>query len=120
MHYENDAVLPSMSPVGGLSPYQKIQPGPGYQVPLAETIRTDIGLPTITVGLITEVEQAEAIVAEGRADRVGLARGNLYDPRWPWHTAAKLGAQDDAPPKCWRCQPRGQNTLYGNVLFRQR
>jgi len=59
---------------------------------LAETIRTDIGLPTITVGLITEVEQAEAIVAEGRADRVGLARGNLYDPRWPWHTAAKLGA----------------------------
>jgi 2,4-dienoyl-CoA reductase-like NADH-dependent reductase (Old Yellow Enzyme family) len=59
---------------------------------LAETIRAEIGLLTIAVGLITEAEEAEAIVAEGLADMVGLVRGILYDPRWPWHAAAKLGA----------------------------
>ena len=49
-------------------------------------------LPTIAVGLITEAEQAEAIVASGQADLVALARGMLFDPRWPWHAAAQLGA----------------------------
>jgi 2,4-dienoyl-CoA reductase-like NADH-dependent reductase (Old Yellow Enzyme family) len=44
------------------------------------------------VGLITEAEQAEAIIANGEADAVSLARAMPYDPRWPWHAAAKLGA----------------------------
>ena len=57
----------------------------------------ETGLPTIAVGLITEPEQAEAIVASGQADLVALARGMLYDPRWPWHAAAKLGATVQAP-----------------------
>jgi 2,4-dienoyl-CoA reductase-like NADH-dependent reductase (Old Yellow Enzyme family) len=100
---------------GGLSPRQNIPLGPNYQVPLAEKIRTETGLPTIAVGLITEPEQAEAIVAEGRADLVALARGMLYDPRWPWHAAAKLGAQVDAPRQYWRSQPRGLNGLFGDV-----
>ena len=56
MHYGNEAVLSSMSPVEGLSPYQKIQLSPDYQIPLAETIRIEISLPAIAVGLITEVE----------------------------------------------------------------
>ncbi|MEO8331711.1 MAG: NADH:flavin oxidoreductase/NADH oxidase, partial [Gallionella sp.] len=72
---------------GGLSPRQQIPLGPSYQVPFAEKIRNEIGLPTIAVGLITEAEQAEAIIAEGQADMVALARGMLYDPRWPWHAA---------------------------------
>ncbi|VTR47547.1 NADPH dehydrogenase [Serratia fonticola] len=65
--------------------------GPNYQVPFAETIKHKVGIPTIAVGLITEPEQAEAIVATGQADMVALARGILYNPRWPWHAAAKTG-----------------------------
>lgn len=105
---------------GGLSPRQTISPAPGYQVPFAETIRIETGLPTIAVGLITEPEDAEAIIADGRADMVALARGMLYDPRWPWHAAAKLGAKVDAPRQYWRCQPHSLKTLFGDVRFRQR
>lgn len=105
---------------GGLSPQQKIPLGPNYQVPLAEAIRAGCGLPTIAVGLITEAEAAEAIIAEGRADLVAIARGILYDPRWPWHAAAKLGAQVDAPRQYWRCQPRELKELFGDIRFRQR
>jgi 2,4-dienoyl-CoA reductase-like NADH-dependent reductase (Old Yellow Enzyme family) len=90
---------------GGVSPLQKIPVGPGYQVSLARQIRAATGLPTIAVGLITEADQAEAIIAEGNADMVALARGILFDPRWPWHAAAKLGAQVDAPKQYWRSQP---------------
>ena len=57
---------------GGISPQQKITLGPGYQVPLAEIVRTETGMPTIAVGLITEPRQAEAIVEAGRADVVAL------------------------------------------------
>ena len=105
---------------GGLSPLQKIPMGPNYQVPLAEQIRAETGLPTIAVGLITEPEQAEALIVEGRADLVGLARGILFDPRWPWHVAAKLGAQVVAPKQYWRSQPRGQSALFGDVKIGQR
>ena len=51
------------------------------------------GVTTIAVGLITDAQQAEDIVASGKADMVALARGMLYDPRWPWHAAAQLGAR---------------------------
>jgi len=97
---------------GGLSPLQQLDVGPGYQVPLAETFRRETGLPTIAVGLITEAEQAEGIIADGRADLVALARGILYDPRWPWHAAAKLGGQVAAPKQYWRSQPRGLSDLF--------
>ncbi|KRB79214.1 NADH:flavin oxidoreductase/NADH oxidase [Noviherbaspirillum sp. Root189] len=97
---------------GGLSTKQKITLGPGYQVPFAERIKRETSLPTIAVGLITEPEQAEAIVASGEADLVALARGILYDPRWPWHAAARLGAHVDAPPQYWRSQPRELKTLF--------
>lgn len=97
---------------GGLSPLQKIPLGPGYQVPFAERIKRDTGMPTITVGLITEAEQAEEIIASGKADMVALARGMLYNPRWPWHAAAKLGAQVEAPPQYWRAQPREAKDLF--------
>lgn len=97
---------------GGLSPLQQIPLGPGYQVPFAERIRRETGLTTIAVGLITEPEQAEAIVSSGQADMVALARGMLYDPRWPWHAAAKLGAQVDAPKQYLRSQPRELKNLF--------
>jgi 2,4-dienoyl-CoA reductase-like NADH-dependent reductase (Old Yellow Enzyme family) len=97
---------------GGLSPAQQIPATPGYQVPFAERIRRETNLPTIAVGLITEPEQAEQIVASGQADMVALARGVLYDPRWPWHAAAKLGAQVVAPRQYWRSQPAAVKDLF--------
>lgn len=97
---------------GGVSPRQRIPLGPGYQVGLAAEVRAGTGLPTIAVGLITEPEQAEAIVAGGQADAVALARAMLYDPRWPWHAAARLGAQVEVPPAYWRSQPRDLKDLF--------
>ncbi len=105
---------------GGVSPSQKIPLGPGYQVPLAERIRAGVGLPTIAVGLITEPAQAEAIIAQGRADLVAMARAMLFDPRWPWHAAAALGAQVVAPRPYWRSQPRGISDLFGDIKMGQR
>lgn len=97
---------------GGLSPHQKIRLGPGYQVGLAARIKAETGLPTISVGLITEPQQAAAIVATGEADLVAVGRAMLYDPRWPWHAAAALESQVDAPPQYWRSQPQGVKDLF--------
>jgi 2,4-dienoyl-CoA reductase-like NADH-dependent reductase (Old Yellow Enzyme family) len=102
---------------GGVSPQQKIQVGPGYQVPFAARVKAEVGLPTIAVGLITEPEQAETIVASGEADAVSLARAMLYDPRWPWHAAARLGARVTAPHQYWRSQPREYKDLFDNASF---
>ena len=98
---------------GGLSPLQAIPVGPNYQVPFAEQVRAATGITTIAVGLITEPQQAEAILTSGQADLIALARGMLYDPRWPWHAAAELGEQVDAPPQYWRSQPRELKKLFG-------
>jgi 2,4-dienoyl-CoA reductase-like NADH-dependent reductase (Old Yellow Enzyme family) len=100
---------------GGVSPQQQIPLRPGYQVHFAERIREETGLLTIAVGLITDPAQAEAIVASGQADMVALARGMLYDPRWPWHAAAALGGQVTAPRQYWRSQPHGHKTLFGGA-----
>jgi 2,4-dienoyl-CoA reductase-like NADH-dependent reductase (Old Yellow Enzyme family) len=91
---------------GGISAAQQIPLGPSYQVPLARAVRDATGLPTIAVGLITQAQQAEAIIGTGDADLVALARGILYDPRWPWHAAAELGATVNAPSQYLRSQPR--------------
>src|SRR6059058_455285 len=105
---------------GGVSPSQAIKLGPGYQVPYAQRVKAEVGLPTIAVGLITEPEQAEAIIANGEADAVSLARAMLYDPRWPWHAAAKLGAKVSAPKQYWRSQPREYSDLFENIKYGQR
>lgn len=91
---------------GGLHHAQKIAVGPGYQVPFARAVRSAVGMPVVAVGLITGYEQAEAIVATGDADAIALARTILYDPRWPWHAAAELGAQVHAPSQYLRSEPR--------------
>jgi 2,4-dienoyl-CoA reductase-like NADH-dependent reductase (Old Yellow Enzyme family) len=105
---------------GGVSPKQKIALGPGYQVPFAKAVKAAVDVPVIAVGLITEAEQAEAIVAGGEADAVSLARAMLYDPRWPWHAAAKLGAQVYAPQQYWRSQPRELKDLFVDASFGMR
>jgi 2,4-dienoyl-CoA reductase-like NADH-dependent reductase (Old Yellow Enzyme family) len=105
---------------GGLSTRQAIKLGPGYQVPHAERIKAETGLTTIAVGLITEARQAEAILEEGKADAISLARAMLYDPRWPWHAAAELGAKVRAPKQYWRSQPREFKDLFKDTQFGQR
>ena len=105
---------------GGVSSQQAIKLGPGYQVHFAQRIKAEVGLPTIAVGLITEAEQAEAIIANEEADAISLARAMLYDPRWPWHAAAKLGANVNAPKQYWRCQPREHTDLFAAASYGQR
>jgi 2,4-dienoyl-CoA reductase-like NADH-dependent reductase (Old Yellow Enzyme family) len=105
---------------GGLSPQQKIPVGPGYQIDFAARIKAETAMPTIGVGLITEAAHAEEIVASGQADMVALARAMLYDPRWPWHAAAELGAHVSAPPQYWRSQPREYKDLFGDTRLGQR
>jgi 2,4-dienoyl-CoA reductase-like NADH-dependent reductase (Old Yellow Enzyme family) len=97
---------------GGLSPNQKIALQPGYQVPFARAVRESSGLPVMAVGLITEAQQAENILQAGDADMVAIARALLWDPRWPWHAAAELGATLSAPPQYWRCPPHGKSTIF--------
>lgn len=105
---------------GGLSDRQQIQLGPAYQVPFAERIKSETGLTTIAVGLITEPRQAEEILQAGQADAVALARAMLFDPRWPWHAAAELGAQVRAPKQYWRSQPREFKDLFTDARHGQR
>jgi len=76
----------------------KIPVGPGYQVPFAEAIRREAAIATGAVGMITKPEQAEEIIASGKADVVLLAREMLRDPYWPLHAAKVLGDKV-APPK---------------------
>ena len=97
---------------GGNSPLQKIEVGPGYQVPFAAEIKRETGLTTMAVGMIREPQQAETITSSGQADFVALARGMLYDPRWPWHAAETLRAQATFPPQYMRSHP----TLQGEPV----
>jgi 2,4-dienoyl-CoA reductase-like NADH-dependent reductase (Old Yellow Enzyme family) len=97
---------------GGLTPAQQIPVGPSYQVPLARAVKKATRMPVIAVGLITEFEQAEAIVGTGDADLIALARTILYNPRWPWHAAAHFGAQVKAPDQYLRSQPRQYPDLF--------
>jgi 2,4-dienoyl-CoA reductase-like NADH-dependent reductase (Old Yellow Enzyme family) len=80
---------------GGNVPHAEIPVGPGYQVPFAERIRQEVGVPTGAVGLITDPAQAEKVLATGQADVVLLARALLSDPHWPLRAAHELGAADD-------------------------
>ncbi|OHT19627.1 NADH:flavin oxidoreductase/NADH oxidase [Edaphosphingomonas haloaromaticamans] len=97
---------------GGLDPRQQIPVGPSYQVPLARAVKQAVSMPVVAVGLITDPEQAEAIVGTGDADLIALARTILYDPRWPWHAAAQLGARVHAPHQYLRSQPRQYRSLF--------
>jgi len=89
---------------GGLVPGAKIPVEPGYQVPFAGAIRKEVGIATGAVGLITKAEEAEAIVAGGKADVVFLARAMLRDPYWPLHAAKVLGAEIKWPAQYERAR----------------
>jgi 2,4-dienoyl-CoA reductase-like NADH-dependent reductase (Old Yellow Enzyme family) len=82
---------------GGNLPNAKIPVGPNYQVPFAEAIRREAEIATGAVGVITEPQQAEAIIADGKADVVFLARAMLRDPYWPLHAAKALAVDIEWP-----------------------
>jgi 2,4-dienoyl-CoA reductase-like NADH-dependent reductase (Old Yellow Enzyme family) len=89
---------------GGAVHHQKIEVGPGYQVPFAERIRREAAIATGAVGLITEARQADAIVRAGEADVVLLARQELRDPYWPLHAARDLDVDIEWPPQYRRAK----------------
>jgi 2,4-dienoyl-CoA reductase-like NADH-dependent reductase (Old Yellow Enzyme family) len=82
---------------GGVVPGVRIPVGPGYQVAFAATIRRETGIATGAVGMISEAEQAETIIATGQADIVFLARELLRDPYWPRRAAKAVGAKIKPP-----------------------
>jgi len=91
----------------GLSALQKIPAAPGFQVPLAAAIKQAVAIPVIAVGMITSPAQAEAVLAEGKADAIALARGILSDPHWAWRAAAELSGNVHVPPQYLRAAPPG-------------
>lgn len=82
--------------------YSNIPLGPGYQVPFAERIKRETGLPTMAVGLIRQPSHAEEILLEGKADMIALGRGILNNPRWPWHAAEEMGFEIAHPHQYMR------------------
>jgi 2,4-dienoyl-CoA reductase-like NADH-dependent reductase (Old Yellow Enzyme family) len=90
---------------GGISPAARPATAPGYQVPLAAAVKKASGIAVQAVGMIVDPHQAQAIVADGHADCVALARGFLDDPRWAWHAAALLGGDAVYPPQYLRARP---------------
>lgn len=86
---------------GGIRHGVTVPVGPGYQVPFAEAIRHEAGVPTAAVGMITTAQQAESILAEGKADLIFLGRALLRDPFWPLHAAAELDGRASSlmPPQ---------------------
>jgi 2,4-dienoyl-CoA reductase-like NADH-dependent reductase (Old Yellow Enzyme family) len=91
----------------------------GYQVPYAEKIRREAEIMTIAVGFIVKAEQAAAIIAEGKADLVAIAREMLYDPFWAVHAARKLGVDPEfrnMPPQYGWWLDRRAKTGYEREL----
>jgi 2,4-dienoyl-CoA reductase-like NADH-dependent reductase (Old Yellow Enzyme family) len=96
-----DVIDCSSGGILGKPPAGAAKPAYGYQVPYAEKIKKEGRIMTMAVGLIVHAEQAEAILQEGRADLVALAREMLYNPSWAMDAAQKLGADAEfelAPP----------------------
>ncbi len=91
---------------GGNAAKQKIELRAGYQVPFAAAIRKATGMHVMAVGLITDPQHAEAIVAHGEADMVALARGFMDDLRWGWHAAWALGQEPKMSPQHRRIGPK--------------
>ncbi len=82
---------------GGIVPNIKIPLSPGYQVTFAEQIKKQSDILTGAVGLITQADQAEAIISAGKADLVLLAREFLRDPYFPLRAAYQLNADLNWP-----------------------
>ncbi len=97
---------------GQVDARQKIPFGPLFNVPFSERVRKDSGLATMSVGLITGAKEAEEVIASGKADMVALARGAMYDPRWPIHAAMELGAEPPFAPRLMPAHPKMRPMIF--------
>jgi 2,4-dienoyl-CoA reductase-like NADH-dependent reductase (Old Yellow Enzyme family) len=79
----------------GAATAARIKRSPGFQVPFSDRVRREVGMRTMTVGLILEAHQAEAILQAGQADLVAIGREALYDPNWPLHAEVALGVEGE-------------------------
>ncbi|MDQ0120495.1 2,4-dienoyl-CoA reductase-like NADH-dependent reductase (Old Yellow Enzyme family) [Pseudarthrobacter defluvii] len=91
---------------GGAVAHQQIKPGLGYQTGFSAAIRSEAGIATGTVGLVTTPGQAEHAIATGQADGVFIARAALRDPHWWLRAAFELGHDMAWPPQYERAIPR--------------
>jgi NADPH2 dehydrogenase len=91
---------------GGVTAEVRTPTTPGYNVPIAAQIKRDTGIATRAVGLIATPKQAEAIVAEGKADMIALGRAMLEDPHWAWIAAKELGGEVARPLQYLRAAPK--------------
>ena len=87
-----------------------------YQTPFADRIRNEVGIQTIAVGAISEVDHVNSIIAAGRADLCAIARPHLADPAWTLHEAAKLQSRHVNWPKQYLS---GRDQLYREVAKQQ-
>jgi 2,4-dienoyl-CoA reductase-like NADH-dependent reductase (Old Yellow Enzyme family) len=78
--------------------------GPGYQTGFAARVRSEAGLPTAAVGMITAPEQADHVIRSGQADLVLLARQMLRNPHWPLLASARLGQEGPWPNQYLRAR----------------
>ncbi|GAB2771355.1 NADH:flavin oxidoreductase/NADH oxidase [Actinomadura fibrosa] len=92
---------------GGLVPNAVIPVEKGYQVGFSEKIRKESGIMTGAVGLITEADQAEAILKKEQADLIFMAREFLRRPYFPLEAAAQLGTEIKWPVQYQRAKPKG-------------
>jgi 2,4-dienoyl-CoA reductase-like NADH-dependent reductase (Old Yellow Enzyme family) len=90
---------------GNITPESRWSTDPGFNVPVAEQVRREADIATRVVGMIAGARQAEAIIAEGKADMIALARAFLDDPHWGWHAAETLGADVTRPVQYARSAP---------------
>jgi len=89
---------------GGLAQEQKIVVGPAYQLPFASKIKKGTSVLVSSVGMITNAQQAEAIIANGEADMIMIARESLRDPYFPIHAARELNAEITWPSQYLRAK----------------
>ena len=91
---------------GGLTAEARNPVAPGYNVDLAAQVRKGADIPVRVVGLIVDPAQADAIIAEGKADMVALGRAMLDNPRWGWQAARALGGEVARAPQYQRAGPK--------------
>ncbi|WAA10485.1 NADPH dehydrogenase NamA [Fervidibacillus albus] len=82
---------------GGIVSKIQYETYPGYQVPLAEKIKSEANIAVGAVGMITRPEHAEEILQNERADLIFLGRELLRNPYWPYYAAKKLGVHIQSP-----------------------
>jgi NADPH2 dehydrogenase len=91
---------------GGATADIRTPTDPGYNVGIAERVKKEAGIATSVVGMIYKPDQAERIVADGKADMIAMARAFLNDPRWAWHAAVALGAEVPRAKQYLRVGPK--------------